>query len=88
MKDMSKLFFGTLISYAKNELRNIDHLLIRVDRNFLLERSIDQVLEHLRKTQEHLIEAKKQYQDSIGPSRSLSASSSSSSLSNMSSSSS
>jgi prefoldin subunit 5 len=87
VKDMSKLFFGTLISHAKNELRNIDHLLIRVDRNFLLERSIDQVIEHLRKTQEHLIEAKKQYQDSMGPSKSSTALSSSS-LSNISSSSS
>jgi prefoldin subunit 5 len=82
---MHKVFYGTLISHAKNELRNIDHLLIRVERKFLFETSIDQAIEHLKKTQKHLLEAKKEYQDSIGPSYSHS---SSSSLSNISSSSS
>jgi hypothetical protein len=80
---MHKVFYGTLISHAKNELRNIDHLLIRADREFLFERSIDQAIEHLQRTQKHLLEAKREYQASSGPSYSHSESSSSSSSSNM-----
>jgi prefoldin subunit 5 len=58
---MNKIFYGTLISYAKGELQNIDHLLIRVERKFLVEQSIDQAIISIKKIEKQLIEAKKSY---------------------------
>lgn len=58
---MKKIFYGTILSYAKSELKNIDHLLSRAYGGILTEKSIDEAIHHLQKTQEHLNEAKKEY---------------------------
>ncbi len=39
----------------------MEHLLIRAEHGFLAERSIDQAIEHLMKTHEHLVQAKSAY---------------------------
>lgn len=61
---MNKVFFGTLICYAKNELAPINGLLTRASNKFLTEKSIDEAIQHLQKTTEHLLKAKKIYVES------------------------
>lgn len=58
---MQKVFFGTLISRAQNELTYIPSLLTRASNRFLTEKSIDQAIEHLRLCQEQLLLAKQSY---------------------------
>lgn len=65
MKDMNRVFYTTLISNAKCEIKNLDYLLIRATSGFFAEKSIDQAIDHLKKTQDHLIQAKKMYSDDI-----------------------
>ena len=62
---MNRVFYTTLISNAKYEIKNLDYLLIRATSGFLPEKSIDQAIDHLKKTQNHLIEAKKIYSKDI-----------------------
>ena len=59
---MNRVFYGTFISHAKNELKNLDYLLIRATNGFLPEKSIDEAIYYLKKTQEHLTQAKKELQ--------------------------
>uniref|UniRef100_A0A6C0EQB5 HEPN domain-containing protein n=1 Tax=viral metagenome TaxID=1070528 RepID=A0A6C0EQB5_9ZZZZ len=61
---MNRVFYGTFISHAKNELKNLDYLLIRATNGFLPEKSIDEAIYYLKKTQEHLTQAKKELQTS------------------------
>ena len=65
MKDMNRVFYTRLISNAKYEIKNLDYLLIRATSGFFAEKSIDQAIDHLKKTQDHLIQAKKLYSDDI-----------------------
>ena len=58
---MNKVFYGMFISKAKNELKNIDHLLIRIDHKFLVEKSINEAIISLKNAEEYLIQAKKSY---------------------------
>ena len=58
---MNKVFFGTLISHAKNELNPINSLLVRASNHFLTERSIDEAILHLKRSQELLLTAKHNY---------------------------
>ena len=58
---MRKVFFGTLIAHAQSELIPINSLLIRATNRFLTEESIDQAIQHLRRSQEHLQRAKESY---------------------------
>jgi len=55
------VFYGTLLSNAKYQLKNLEHLLIRAEHGFLAERSIDQAIDHLMKTHEQLTQAKLSY---------------------------
>ena len=61
---MHKVFYGTLLSYAKQEIKNIEPLLVRADNNFLFEKSIDQAIQHLIKIQSILLRVKQSYIDS------------------------
>ena len=65
MKDMNRVFYTRLISNAKYEIKNLDYLLIRATSGFFAEKSIDQAIDHLKKTQDHLIQEKKLYSDDI-----------------------
>ena len=58
---MQKVFYGTLISNAKYQLKNLEHLLIRAEHGFLAEKSLDQVIFELSKTQQDLVLAKESY---------------------------
>jgi hypothetical protein len=58
---MQKVFYGTLISNAKYQLKNLEHLLIRAEHGFFLEKSLDQVIFELNKTQQDLVLAKESY---------------------------
>ncbi len=58
---MHKVFFGTLICHAQSELKHVTPLLTRATNQFLTEKSIDQAIEHLRRSEEHLIKAKQSY---------------------------
>ena len=58
---MQKVFYGTLISNAKYQLKNLEHLLIRAEHGFLAEKSLDQVIFELNKTQQDLVLAKESY---------------------------
>jgi len=58
---MQTLFYRHFICYAKNELKTIDHLLIRADHKFLVERSIDDILKSIKKIEQHLLDAKATY---------------------------
>ena len=58
---MQKVFYGTLISNAKYQLKNLEHLLIRAEHGFLAEKSLDQVIFELNKTKQDLILAKESY---------------------------
>lgn len=58
---MNKVFFGTLISHAKNELNPIHSLLARASNHFLTEKSIDEAINHLKRSQELLLTAKRNY---------------------------
>lgn len=65
MKYMNRVFYALHISNAKNEIKNLDYLLIRATSGFFAEKSIEKAIDHLKKTQDHLIEAKKVYSDDI-----------------------
>lgn len=58
---MKKVFCGTLISHAKNEIKNIEPLLIRADNGFLFEKSIDEAIRQLKEIQLLLLKAKQSY---------------------------
>ena len=60
---MNKVFFGTLICHAKNELAPINSLLTRASNKFLTEKSIDEAVYHLQRSAEHLLKAKQAYID-------------------------
>lgn len=62
-KGMNKVFFGTLICHAKNELAPINSLLTRASNKFLTEKSIDEAIFHLQRSAEHLLKAKQVYID-------------------------
>jgi hypothetical protein len=75
---MSKTFFITLLSHANYQIREMSVNIIRAQRHMLVERSIDNALADLKKTQELLEQAKESYkldyqssssQVSIGPSK-------------------
>jgi hypothetical protein len=59
---MTRLFFGTLLSNAQHELQHIQPLIIRASNRFFVEKSIDQTIEHLRRSQELLLKAKESYE--------------------------
>jgi hypothetical protein len=61
---MHKVFYGTLLSYAKQEIKNIEPLLVRADNNFLFENSIDDAIQHLIKIQSILLRVKQSYIES------------------------
>ena len=56
---MNRLFYGKLLSNATHEIKNLDYLLIRATSGFFPEKSIDEALIHLKKSQEYLDKAKK-----------------------------
>ena len=56
---MNRVFYGKLISNATCELKNLDCLLIRATSGFFPEKSIDEAISHLKKSQEYLDKAKK-----------------------------
>lgn len=56
---MNNIFYGRFLSNAISELKNLDYLLIRATNGFLPEKSLDEAIIHLKKTQEHLSTAKK-----------------------------
>lgn len=60
---MSKVFFGTLISHAKNELDPLPSLLTRARNQFMTEQSINEAIRQLQKSQEILIKAKESYKN-------------------------
>jgi prefoldin subunit 5 len=62
---MNKVFCGTLLSYAKTKIKNIEPLLIRADNGFLFERSIDEAVKHLNEIQLILLKAKQSYIEQI-----------------------
>ncbi len=76
---MSKTFFVTLLSHANYQIREMSVNIIRAQRHMLVEKSIDNALADLKKTQELLEQAKESYkldyqsssssQVSIGPSK-------------------
>lgn len=61
MNVMNKAFFGTFISHAQNELIRVTPLLARASNQFLTEKSIDEAIEHLHRSREHLLKAKQSY---------------------------
>jgi len=60
---MNNVFYKTLISYAKNEIKNIEPLLIRAENGFLTEKSIDESIKYLAIIQSTLLKAKQSYID-------------------------
>jgi hypothetical protein len=60
---MNNVFYKTLISYAKNEIKNIEPLLIRAENGFLTEKSIDESIKYLAIIQSILLKAKQSYID-------------------------
>jgi hypothetical protein len=58
---MNRAFFGTLISHAESHIKQVTPLLTRASNRFLTEKSIDEAIEHLRKSTEHLLNAKQSY---------------------------
>ena len=58
---MSKTFFVTLLSHANYQLREMSVNIIRAQRHMLVEKSIDNALADLKKTQELLVQAKESY---------------------------
>jgi len=58
---MHKVFYGTLLSNAKYQLKNLEHLIIRAEHGFLPVKSIDQAIEDLQKTHTNLLKAKESY---------------------------
>lgn len=76
---MSKTFFVTLLSHANYQIREMSVNIIRAQRHFLVEESIDRAIIDLKITQDLLEKAKESYkldynsssssQVSIGPSK-------------------
>jgi hypothetical protein len=76
---MSKTFFATLLSHANYQIREMSVNITRAQRHMLVERSIDNALADLKRTQELLEQAKESYKldytsssssdVSIGPSK-------------------
>ena len=58
---MHKVFYGTLISYAKVEIKNLEPLLVRADHGFLFEKSIEEAIKRLTNIQTILLKAKESY---------------------------
>jgi len=58
---MSKTFFVTLLSHANYQIREMSVNIIRAQRHMLVEKSIDNALADLKKTQELLEQAKESY---------------------------
>lgn len=65
---MSKLFFGTLISQANNQIRTLSVHVSRAQTNFLFEKSIDHALHDLKEVQRLLELAKESYLSNPRPS--------------------
>jgi len=62
---MNRVFYELLITNAKCEIKNLDYLLIRARNGFFAEKSIDHAIEHVKKTEKFLTEAKNIYSDDI-----------------------
>jgi hypothetical protein len=62
---MNKVFYRTLISHAKKEIKNLEPLLIRADNDFLTEKSIDGAIKQLREIEIILLKAKQSYKSPI-----------------------
>jgi len=62
---MNKVFYRTLISHAKKEIKNLEPLLIRADNDFLTEKSIDCAIKQLREIEIILMKAKQSYKSPI-----------------------
>lgn len=60
---MRKVFFGTLIAVAQKELLHIPPLLSRASSQFLTEKSLDEAIKQLQKSQELLLKAKESYKN-------------------------
>ena len=60
---MNNIFYKTLLSHAKNEIKNIEPLLIRADNGFLTEKSIEEAIKSLTLIQTILLKAKESYID-------------------------
>ena len=58
---MHKVFYGTLLSNAKYQLKNLEHLIIRAEHGFLPVKSIDQAIEDLQEARNNLLKAKESY---------------------------
>lgn len=58
---MSKTFFVTLLSHANYQIREMSVNIIRAQKHMLVEKSIDNALADLKKTQELLEQAKESY---------------------------
>lgn len=58
---MSKTFFVTLLSHANYQIREMSVNIIRAQRHMLVEKSIDNALADLKRTQELLEQAKESY---------------------------
>lgn len=58
---MSKLFFGTILSQARIQLRSMSVNIERAQNNFLTEKHIHQALEELNVTKQLLEEAMASY---------------------------
>ena len=55
---MSKVFFGTLISQARGQLREIEPHLVRANTGFLTEKSLSEAIIQLKECQKLLEMAK------------------------------
>jgi hypothetical protein len=58
---MSKTFFVTLLSHANYQIREMSVNIIRAQRHFSVEESIDRAILDLKKTQQILEQAKESY---------------------------
>lgn len=65
--DMNRVVFGTFITQAQNELKNVPFLLMRANSRYLTEKSIDDVIEHLQQSAHYLRIAKETYINSHHP---------------------
>ena len=58
---MHKVLYGTLISHAKTEIKNLEPLLVRADHGFLFEKSIEEAIKRLTDIRTILLKAKESY---------------------------
>ena len=64
---MSKAFYGTLVSKALTQMKNVEPKLVRAGGGFLFEESIDCALFELKECQQLLELAKLNYRSSYAP---------------------